>query len=179
MDSTPPNEENELITITKKAGRRFRHLEAGVARFEATVDEFAADSDPANLQNLDSQQLLSLWRRFINIRSHWTDAAMADAASMIYYRLTGMFLSREFTSEEDQAMVNRLLSGLCDIVSGLPTEKLWDLSRKIRASERLSRSFTIRLFANPGNYKFCPRNHLTTRYSAQLCSRCLINNMKE
>ena len=134
----------ELITITKKAGRRFRHLEAGVARFEATVDEFAADSDPANLQNLDSQQLLSLWRRFLNIRSHWTDAAMADAASMIYYRLTGMFLSREFTSEEEQAMVNRLLSGLCDIVSGLPTEKLWDLSRKIRASERLSRSFTNR-----------------------------------
>ena len=42
-----------------------------------------------------------------------------------------------------------------------------------------SRSLTIRLFANPGNYKFCPRNHLTTRYSAQLCSRCLINNMKE
>ena len=37
-------------------------------------------------------------------------------------------------------MVNRLLSGLCDIVSGLPTEKLWNLSRSIRKHEALCKA---------------------------------------
>lgn len=131
----------EAFFITCKATRCFRNLDRGVTRFEMTVDEFAEDSEPATLHNCNSQELLSLWRRFITIRSHWTDAAMADAASMIYYRLTGTFLNKEFTGDEDRAMVNRLLSGLCDIVSGLPTENLWNLSRSIRKNKALTEAF--------------------------------------
>ncbi len=131
----------EAVAIMRNAMKRFRNLESGIARFEATIDAFAKDSEPAHLPELDSQTLLSLWRRFITIRGHWTDAAMADAASMIHYRLTGVFLAKEFTSEQDRAMVNRLLSGLCDIVSGLPTEKLWNLSRSIRKHEALCKAF--------------------------------------
>jgi len=134
------SELREALSIIRNAMKRFRSLETGIARFETTIDRFAKDSEPAQLPELDSQKLLSLWRRFITIRSRWTDAAMADATSMIYYRLTGLFLAKEFTSEQDRAMVNRLLSGLCDIVSGLPTEKLWDLSRSIREHEALSRA---------------------------------------
>jgi rifampicin phosphotransferase len=81
--------------------------------------------------------LLKLWRRFLEIRSQWTDAALADAASMISYGLTQRFLSKEFSGEGDPAIVNRLLTGLCDIVSGLPTERLWDLSRLVRIHPEL------------------------------------------
>lgn len=132
----------ETVFIALKAAKRFRHLEHGVTEFEVTLDEFAKDSDPVQLPKLNTQDLLLLWRRFISIRSNWTDAAMADAASMIYYRLTGSFLAKEFTSDGDRAMVNRLLSGLCDIVSGLPTEKLWDISRSIRKNAALTEAFS-------------------------------------
>ena len=122
----------ELITIARKGMGRFWRMEQRIATFESTVDEFASDSHPDRLKSLDWPALLSLWRRFIGIRSQWTDAAMADASSMISYRLTQRILAEEFTSEDDEAIANRLLTGLCDIVSGLPTERLWDLSRLIR-----------------------------------------------
>jgi pyruvate,water dikinase len=135
------SEFRETLFIARKASKRFRKLERGVTQFELTIDTFAKDAEPERLPNLDLQELLILWRRFISIRSNWTDAAMADAASMIYYRLTGSFLAKEFTSDDDRAMVNRLLSGLCDIVSGLPTEKLWDISRSIRKNAALTEAF--------------------------------------
>jgi len=135
------SELRETILIARKAAKRFRNLDRGLSQFEVTIDHFAEDSEPEQLSRLDTQDLLALWRRFISIRSNWTDAAMADAASMIYYRLTGSFLAQEFTSDDDRAMVNRLLSGLCDIVSGLPTEKLWNLSRSIRKNEALTEAF--------------------------------------
>ena len=131
------SEWRELLSVARHALRRFRRLEQGISRFESTVDGFAEDADPGNLSELDTQPLLSLWRRFMTIRSHWTDAAMADASSMICYQLTGKYLSGAFTGKDDHAMVNRLLSGLCDIVSGLPTENLWELSRSIRKHESL------------------------------------------
>lgn len=127
----------ELLLIARHASKRFKKMERGVSVFESTVDRFSEDSNPLNLPDLETGELLSLWRRFMAIRSNWTDAAMADAASMIYYQLTRKFLASEFTSEEDRAMVNRLLTGLCDIVSGLPTEHLWELSRAIRKHDAL------------------------------------------
>ena len=132
----------ELLRVARHATRRFRKLERGISRFESTVDGFAEDSNPETLSELDTQQLLSLWRRFMTIRSNWTDAAMADASSMIYYQLTGKYLASEFTDHDDRAMVNRLLSGLCDIVSGLPTENLWGLSRSIRKHKSLVTAFS-------------------------------------
>ena len=122
----------ELITIVRKGMGRFWQMQRRIATFESTVHEFASDSHPDRLKSLDWSALLSLWRRFFGIRSQWTDAAMADASSMISYRLTQRILAAEFTSEADEAIANRLLTGLCDIVSGLPTERLWDLSRLIR-----------------------------------------------
>ena len=61
---------------------------------------------------------------------------------MISYRLTQRLLSAEFTNDADAAIANRLLTGLCDIVSGLPTERLWDLSRLIRQHESLTAAIT-------------------------------------
>ncbi len=131
----------ELMRIARKAFVRFRKMESRVAVFESTVDDFAKDSHLSQLQSADSRQLLSLWRRFIAIRSNWTDAAMADASSMIYYQLTQKFLASEFAEDADRTIVNRLLTGLCDIVSGLPVERLWELSRSIRRHQVLVDAF--------------------------------------
>ena len=132
----------ESLRIASKAIRSLWKMPRGIARFEATVDAFADDSHPDRLPSLDWTELLALWRRFLRIRSQWTEAALADAASMISYRLTQRLLSAEFTNAADTAIANRLLTGLCDIVSGLPTERLWDLSRLIRQHESLTAAIT-------------------------------------
>lgn len=122
----------ELLRIVRRAWGCFRKIEHRIARFESTIDAFAEDSHPERLPEQSWNDLLALWRRFLEIRSQWTDASLADAASMISYGLTQRFLAGEFKDEEDQAIANRLLTGLCDIVSGLPTERLWALSRLVR-----------------------------------------------
>lgn len=132
----------EALRIAVKATGSLWRMPRGIARFEETVDIFADDSHPDRLPSLDWPELLALWRRFLRIRSQWTEAALADAASMISYRLTQRLLSAEFTNEADAAIANRLLTGLCDIVSGLPTERLWDLSRLIRQHESLATAIT-------------------------------------
>ena len=132
----------EALKIAGKAVGSLWKMPRGIARFEATVDAFAFDSHPDRLPSLDWTDLLALWRRFLRIRSQWTEGALADAASMISYRLTQRLLSAEFTSDTDAAIANRLLTGLCDIVSGLPTERLWDLSRLIRQHESLTTAIT-------------------------------------
>lgn len=127
----------ELARIGRRVLGCFRSMEHRISRFESTVDLFAKDAHVAQLDQCNGTELLALWRRFMEIRCQWTDASLADAASMISYGLTQRFLATEFKEEEDQAIANRLLTGLCDIVSGLPTEKLWSLSRNIRANNAL------------------------------------------
>jgi pyruvate,water dikinase len=127
----------QMIRIATRTFGCLRHMARGVAIFERTVDSFAADSHPDRLPSLEWNELLGLWRRFMQIRCQWTDAAMADAASMISYGLSQRLLAGEFTDEVDRSIANRLLTGLCNIVSGLPTEHLWDLSRLVRQHESL------------------------------------------
>lgn len=127
----------ETLQIMRRAWGCFRTMEQRIARFETTINAFAEDCHPERLPEKSWTDLLPLWRRFLEIRAQWTDASLADAASMISYGLTQRFLAREFTGEEDQAIANRLLTGLCDIVSGLPTERLWELSRLVRRHPEL------------------------------------------
>lgn len=127
----------ESIRIAVNGCRRLRQMEPQVTVFERLVDEFAADSHPERLHSLSWRELLELWQEFMRIRCNWTDAAMADAASMISYGLSQRLLGTEFQSEVDQTIANRLLTGLCNLVSGLPTERLWDLSRLVRQNPAL------------------------------------------
>lgn len=129
----------QTMRIVRKTFGRFRGMEKRVAAFEDTVDSFAKDSHPRRLPKLEWTELLGLWRRFMQIRVQWTDAAVADASSMISYGLSRHLLAGEFTDEVDRAVANRLLTGLCNIVSGLPTEYLWDLSRLVRKHDSLVR----------------------------------------
>lgn len=129
----------EFARFTWRVWRCFRSLESRVKRFESTIDAFAADSHPDSLPRRSRSELLGLWHGFMEIRCRWTDAALADAASMISYGLARRFMAAEFTADGEQAIVNRLLTGLCNIVSGVPTERLWELSRLVRRDVRLKR----------------------------------------
>ena len=135
-------EMGELVTIACKAIGSLWRMPREITRFEETVDTFARESHPDRLPSLDWPELLVLWRRFLRIRSQWTAGALADASSMISYRLTQRLLADEFTNGADAAIANRLLTGMCDIVSGLPTERLWDLSRLIRQHQPLATALT-------------------------------------
>lgn len=135
----------EVVKIAWRAWRRFRSLERGIDRIETRVNDFARDCRPDQLRKLadtqDAAGLLSLWREFICIRQQWTDASMADASSMISYHLTHRLLEGQFEDDADQAVANRLLTGLCTLVSGLPTDQLWEISRQIRQIPRLAERF--------------------------------------
>ncbi len=130
----------ELVRIAMRTWWRFRNLERRVEVFESQVDAFSQASHPCRLAQLTTTELLDLWRGFIQIRSHWTDAAAADASSMISYGLSQRLLQREFPDATDSAMANRLLTGLRDVVSGLPTERLWDLARQFQRDPELRTS---------------------------------------
>lgn len=129
----------ELGRIAVKGFRRLRRMERGVAAFEKTIDAFADDSEPKRLRTLSWEELHDLWRRFMEIRCEWTDASIADAATMLSYGLSQKLFAGEFTDEADRAIANRFLTGLCNIVSGLPTERLWDLSRLVRRNSEFAK----------------------------------------
>ncbi|MEI8381505.1 MAG: PEP/pyruvate-binding domain-containing protein [Planctomycetota bacterium] len=133
----------QMVRIVRCGWGRLRGMEKRIAVFERTIDAFAADSHPGTLPARSWNELLGLWRRFMQIRCQWTDAAMADAASMISYGLSQRWFAGEFTDEVDQAVANRLLTGLCNIVSGLPTEHLWNLSRKMRQHDSLVQNLNV------------------------------------
>ncbi len=132
----------ELLELTRIAWHAvwcLRGVEQGVQEFEARIDAFAERTSPKRLSELSDQDLRECWEEFRSIRSNWTSASLADAASMISYQLTSSLLRRYARVDgNDGALVNRLLSGLTGIVSGLPAEKLWQLSRSIRQSPELT-----------------------------------------
>ena len=135
----------EVLKIGWKAWRRFRQLERGIGRIETRINDFAHECRDERLTELIQKQntssLLELWRKFLSIRQQWTDASIADASSMISYHLTHRLLEGQFQDKEDQAIANRLLTGLCTLVSGLPTDQLWAISRQIRKSPVLAERF--------------------------------------
>lgn len=131
----------EGLSIGTRPIQCFLSLDDRIQRFERIVDKFASDSHPDRLTRLNGQELLALWQQFVKIRSEWTNPSLADAASMISYGLTRRFLAAAFDDENRQLVVHRLLTGLCNLVSGLPTEHLWQLSRQIRKNSQLRNLF--------------------------------------
>src|SRR5262249_48208529 len=71
----------ELCRVVAKTTWQFLFLSRRVAAFERTVDEFAARTEPADLQGRAELALLDDLRAFLDIRCHrWLNASLADAA---------------------------------------------------------------------------------------------------
>jgi phosphohistidine swiveling domain-containing protein len=122
------------IATTGQYIRLTRHVE----RFERTATDFADRTRPDLLSSKPRRDLLEDFRGFLDIRNNrWTDASLADAASMVCYGALQRCLARAFPDADQAALHNSLLKSLPDLPSGVPALKLWDLSRLIRADRKL------------------------------------------
>ena len=132
----------EVAVIAVRSCWQFAFLERRVARFERTVAQFAEQTLPAKLPQQSTSELLAHLRGFLDIRCHrWLDASLADAAAMLSYGLLKRLLNQEFPEGDQAALHNSLLKGLRDVVSGVPAQRLWELSRQVRDDPRLKALF--------------------------------------
>lgn len=128
----------EVFGVALRVVWRYAHVQRGVRDFEAEVDGYAAASAPDSLGEKSRPQLAELLRGFLHIRlARWTGAALADTAAMVCYGALKTLL-------RDRAGLdaNDLLKGLPGLASAGPVEKLWDLSRTLRADAALFALFT-------------------------------------
>ena len=133
----------ESARITIKTSWQFLFIRRRVAKFEAEIDHFAAKTGLAVLQSKDLIQLRDLLREFMDIRlNRWTDASLADVASMICYGILNSLLRNTFPGDNQIALTNSLLKGITGLVSSEPVFDLWKLSRIILQDRNLRELFT-------------------------------------
>lgn len=112
---------------------RYLRVGKGLRTFEQEVDAYALASNPEDLGRNDAVELAGLMRRFLNIRfERWTGAALADTSAMVCYGILKLFLRGM-----PDINANDLLKGLPRLASAVPVERLWDLSRVLRANAML------------------------------------------
>ncbi len=132
----------ELVRIGLKITWQFLFLEKRIVTFERMSDEFAARTQPKSLEKMSLAELHVALQSFLDIRCHrWTNASLADAASMIGYGMLKRMVGRAFPDREHAALHNTLLQGLPDLVSAGPVSDLWMLSRQIRTVPALQELF--------------------------------------
>jgi pyruvate,water dikinase len=125
----------EVAVIAVKTTRQFLRLDKRIARFERTVDEFAARTDPAVLPEMSLGELGAALAEFVDIRCHkWLDASLADTASMVCYGALERLLRRAGRG----AVHTSLLKAIPGVASGEPVLHLWALSRRIRRDPALA-----------------------------------------
>jgi pyruvate,water dikinase len=128
----------EISRLALHVAARYARVGAGVARFERTVDEYCDACDRRLASRPSLHEALELLHGFLQIRFHrWTDAALADAASMVGYGVVKTLLARGFPQSDRVALENDLLKGLSDLVSSAPAVGLWHLSRMVKADPAL------------------------------------------
>jgi len=126
----------EVAVIVAKAARLLLEMERRIARFERTVDEFAARTEPRRLETMSLAELREALAGFMEIRCHkWLDASLADAAAMISYGALERLLRG---AQPGGAVHTSLLKAIPNVVSGEPVLRLWDLSRLVRRDDALA-----------------------------------------
>ena len=133
----------EMVRVVMKTGWQFMFLERRVERFESRVDQFSAETIPDILESKDITELRDSIRSFMDIRlNRWTDASLADVASMICYGVLNSLLKNTFPEKEYQALSSSLLKGVTGLVSSEPVFGLWKLSRLIMEDGELRQLFS-------------------------------------
>lgn len=129
----------ELGRIAAFTGWQYAWLGRRVRAFERQADAFAARTHPDRLATRSLPALVDDLAAFMDIRCHrWKNASLADAAAMVSYAM----LQRSLKAAGADANVHtRLLCALPGVPSAAPALRLWDLSRAIRADERLRSLF--------------------------------------
>jgi pyruvate,water dikinase len=108
--------------------------------FERAVDVFAVAAHPTLLPSLDDDGLEALLRHFLDVRvKRWGPAALADVSAMVGYGALRSVLQRLAPGSKagaEATLQNDLLKGLADVVSGIPTQRLWELAQKKRSNHK-------------------------------------------
>ena len=78
----------------------------------------------------------------MDIRCHrWTNASLADVAAMVCYAMLSRLVEQASGGKASKALHNTLLKAIPQLVSGEPVQKLWELSRAVRADAALRTLF--------------------------------------
>jgi pyruvate,water dikinase len=126
----------EALRIACKVPWQYARVARRLARFERTVDAFAARTHPRTLPQVPAPALATHLRDFLDIRlGRWTDAALADTAAMVCYGVLKLLLNRWFPGRDQAQLQNDLLQGLPGLVSAEPVERLWALAQRARADQ--------------------------------------------
>ena len=132
----------EVCSIGLHTVWQYLFLTKRVESFERTVTQFSERTVPAMLVQQTLVELHQEFQDLLEIRFHrWTNAALADAASMVCYGLLKRVLSRAFPAANQSALHNTLLKGLLNLVSTMPAVRLWELSQVIKGNPELMRLF--------------------------------------
>ena len=127
----------EAARIAIKTTWQFAFLTRRVEAFEHCVDDWVREEKWATTPFF--LQLRDQLRGFMEIRCHrWTNASLADAASMICYGVLKVLLRSAYPGDGESALHNNLLKGLGGVVSVQPALELWQLSRKILVHPELA-----------------------------------------
>ena len=128
-------ESREALRFVVRGTMALAQASRRLPTFEREVDAFAAAAHPTLLPHLDDDALENLMRWFLDIREHrWGPAALGDVSAMIGYGALRSFLGRTMP-DAAEPLQNELLKGLSDVVSGIPTQLLWDLGQQKRDSD--------------------------------------------
>jgi phosphohistidine swiveling domain-containing protein len=131
----------EAVRIAFKTAWQYLRVQARVARFEQTVMQFCDNTRRPALARMSAASLVDALDGFLEIRlRRWNDAALADTAAMVCYALLQRSLRLAWPQAGESAH-NNLLVGLPGLASHAPVERLWDLSRTVRADAGLCRLF--------------------------------------
>ncbi|MES2320056.1 MAG: PEP/pyruvate-binding domain-containing protein [Pseudomonadota bacterium] len=132
----------EAIRIPFKTAWQYLRVQSRVARFERNVTQFCERTGRPALAEMTPTELVEALDGFLTIRlRRWNDAALADTAAMVCYALFQRTL-RLAWPQAGESMHNNLLVGLPELASHIPVERLWDLSRAVRADASLFRLFS-------------------------------------
>lgn len=131
----------EAVRIPFKTAWQYLHVQSRVARFERNVTQFCERTRRPTLAHMTPAALVEALDGFLEIRlRRWNDAALADTGAMVCYALLQRTL-RMAWPQAGESVHNNLLVGLPGLASHEPVERLWDLSRIVRADASLYRLF--------------------------------------
>jgi pyruvate,water dikinase len=126
----------EGLRIACKVPWQYARVARRLARFERTVDAFAARTHPRGLAQATAAALARHLRDFLEIRlQRWTDAALADTAAMVCYGVLELLLNRWLPGRDQAQLQNDLLQGLPGLASAAPVERLWALAQRAKADQ--------------------------------------------
>jgi len=130
----------EVVLILLTTLATFLFIPFRIQSLEGEVDKHLKKCQSNPGKDKIDQHLKECYNGFLKIRFlSWKKASLADSLAMFAYGLLGTFLSRYVENADTKK--NSLLQGIPNLVSSVPPEKIWELSKQIRSSNELKELF--------------------------------------